>query len=209
MRTTRRAVAEYQAAVVLVAVTLGLASVVYSALKREVFEPEGVFSNSLVEIGGNPPLVRIGVNSSQSVALTSFGADGASSANGVLFIDSAGYHTLGGSLCDGGGTTFFSVMTTQSGDVQVTSNGESWISGSWTSSSQETPGWHEVMIEGATSCSVTLPGGQVVTAPGALTSSVPVEGPLNGTSFLLYVPTDASEHVYLLTSDGGLDTIEV
>jgi hypothetical protein len=209
MRKTRRAVAEYQAAVILVAITLALASVAYSALRRQVLEPEGVFSNSLVQLGGTPPLVRLAVNSSESVSLTSFSADEASSANGVLFIDSAGYHTMGGSLCVGGGTSFFSVLTTQSGNLQVTSNGQSWISGAWTSSEQEAPGWHEVMIDGATSCSITLPGGQVVTGPGFPTNSIPVEGALNGTSFVLYVPTDSLQHVFLLTSDGGLDTVGV
>lgn len=207
MRTTR-AIAEYQAAVILVAISLALASVAYSAMGRRALEPEGVFSNSLVELGGTQPLVRLAVNSSESVALTSFSADGASSSAGVLDLGPAGYQTSQ-SLCLGGGTTFFSVLAPQAGTVQVTSNGQSWISGSWTSSEPEAAGWHEVMIDGATSCSVTLPGGEAVTSPGPLTSTVPVEGALNGTGFLLYVPTDSLQHVFLLTSDGGLDTVGV
>jgi hypothetical protein len=204
MKAPRRGVAQYEAAVVLVAISLAMTSVLYSAVRKQTIAPEAVFANSLVDLGGSPPLVRLAVNGSEPVTLTSFAADDANSVDGILYLDSGGYHSSQ-SLCAAGGTTFFSVLATQSGPLRVASNGQSWISGAWTSSQPEAPGWHEVMIVGASTCSLTLPGGQVVAAPGLLTSSVPVEGALNGTSFVLCVPTDPSPHSFLVTTSGGLD----
>jgi len=208
MRPSRRGVAQYEAAVVLVAISLAMTSILYSAVKRQTLSPEAVFANSTVDLGGNPMLVRLAVNGSQSVTLTSFAADEADSVDGILYIDSVGYH-YSPSLCTPSGTTFFSVLATQPGLLSVTSNGRSWISGAWTGSQLETPGWHEVMIAGASSCSITLPGGQVVTTQGPLTRSVPVEGAINGTSFVLCLPTDSSKHIFLLTTSGGFDSIDL
>jgi hypothetical protein len=74
-------------------------------------------------------------------------------------------------------------------------------------------GWLEVMIRDGTSCTLTLPGGQTV--PGQWSplspylSSIPIEGPLTGTSFTAYVPGGGGTHSLLMTSSGGLDSVSL
>ncbi len=72
-------------------------------------------------------------------------------------------------------------------------------------------GWQEVMIQGGTSCSVTLPGGQAVPAQwspsSSVLSSIPVVGALTGTAFTFYVPSGVGPHSLLITSSGGLDDV--
>jgi hypothetical protein len=209
----RAAIAQYEATIVLVVISLSLASVVYSSLRRESsLDPEPLFVNTETLIGGSPAIERLEVNSSSATTVTSLSLDEASSSSGVLAFDGSTYSTTK-SLCAAGVTTFFSVLAPQSGTLDVTTNGISWVSGTWGGAVSVSPGWQEVMIQGGTSCALTLPGGQAV--PGQwnplspFVSSVPLEGPITGTSFTVFVPNGGGSHSLLITSSGGLDAVSL
>jgi hypothetical protein len=207
---SRSAIAQYEATIVLVVISLSLASVVYSGLRRESsIEPQPVFVNAETPLGGNPALERLEVNSSSATTLSSLSVDAASSTAGVLAFDGASYSAVK-SLCAPGVTTFFSVLASQAGTLQVGTDGQSWVSGTWGGAVSVSPGWQEVMIEGGTSCTVTLPGGQAVPArwsPSPFLTSVPVEGALTGTEFTLYFPVGGGSHSLLVTTSGGFDDV--
>lgn len=208
-----RAIAQYEATVVLVVISLSLASVVYTAVKREAgVSSQPIFVSAVTAIGGTPTIDRVVVNSSSPAGISSISLDSASSSSGVLEFNGSGYSTVD-SLCAAGGTTFFSVLASQAGTLQVSTNGASWVSGAWTSSESVSAGWQEVMIQGGSSCSVTLPGGGAApamwTASSGLLSSLPLMGSHSGTSFTFYVPTAGGPQAILLASTGGLDDIEV
>ena len=208
---SRAAIAQYEATVVLVVVSLSLASVVYAGLRRESsLGPQPVFVNDATTVGGSPAIELIVANSSSATNVTSLSLDGASSTAGVLGFDGSAYSTSS-SLCEPSATTFFSVLATQAGTLRVVTSGASWISGTWGSSLVVSAGWHEVMIRGGASCSMTLPGGQAVTQQwsqsSTLVSTVPIEGPRVGTAFTVYVPTGGGAHSLLMTSSGGFDRV--
>jgi len=208
---SRAAIAQYEATVVLVVVSLSLASIVYTGLGRESnLDPQPVFVNEETPIGGSPSIEVVVANSSSSTTITSLSLDAASSTGGVLEFDGSAYTTTK-SLCAPSTTTFFSVLATQAGELQVSTNGQAWISGTWGSDLTVSAGWHEVMIRGGASCSVTLPGGQAVSeqwSPSSpFVSSIPIEGPLSGTAFTFYIPTGGSAHGLLITSSGGFDDV--
>jgi hypothetical protein len=208
---SRTAIAQYEATVVLVVLSLSLASIVYGGLKREASAgPEPVFVNEETPIGGNPPIERVGVNSSAATTVSSFSLDEASSTDGIIAFDGSAYSTSS-SLCIGGKTTFFSVHVLQAGTLQVVSDGRAWVSGIWGAAVSVAPGWHELMIQGGTSCSITLPGGQVVAgrwnASSLFVSSIPAEGAFSGTSFTFYLPGGVGSHRVLITSTGGFDDV--
>jgi hypothetical protein len=210
MNERRSAIAQYEATVVLIVISLSLASIVYAGLKRESnLGSESIFVNERTMIGGSPAIELLRANSSSQTALSSLSMDDATSADGVLAFSGSSYSTTT-SFCGGGSTTFFSVFASQAGLVQIITDGRPWISGSSASSLIVAPGWHEVMIVHGTSCSISLPGGSVVSGlwspASTLVSSIPIEGGLSGTSFTLYLPTDGDPHRFLLTSAGGLDT---
>jgi hypothetical protein len=207
----RSAIAQYEATVVLVMISLSLASIVYSGLRRESsLEPRPLFVSEETPIGGNPVIERLQVNSSSATTVSSLGLDAASSAEGVIAFDGSSYSTVT-SLCAAGVTTFFSVLASQSGTLEVATDGKSWVSGTWGGAVSVLPGWQEVMIQGGTSCSITLPGGQMVptrwNASSPFVSSIPVDGPLSGTAFTIYVPSGGGSHSLLLTSSGGFDDV--
>jgi hypothetical protein len=211
MNRRRVAIAQYEATVVLIMISLSLASIVYAGLRREsTLKSVSLFVNSETLIGGSPVIDRIVANSSSSTVLSSFSLDAASSTDGVLAFDGSGYSTSI-EFCARGATTFFSVFTSQPGLVQITTDGRPWVSGSSGESIHVSPGWHEVMIAGGTSCSITLPGGKILGGPwspgSAYVSSIPVDGNLNGTSFSFYVPTEGNLHHLLITSSGGFDIV--
>jgi len=213
MKSRRAAIAQYEATIVLVVISLSLASIVYTSLRHESsLDPEPLFVNEATLIGGSPAIQRLEVNSSSATTVSSLSLDEASSAAGVLAFDGSTYSTTK-SLCGAGVTTFFSVLASQSGTLEVTTNGKSWVSGTWGGRVNVSSGWQEVMIQGGTSCALTLPGGQTVTgqwAPSSpFLSSIPVEGPLTGTSFTVYVPSGGGSHSLLITSSGGLDTVSL
>jgi len=210
-KKSRVAIAQYEATIVLVVISLSLGSIVYGGLKGETsLRAEPVFANEKTLIGGNPPIARVVVNSSSATALTSFSLDEASSRDGVLAFDGSSF-SPSGSLCAAGATTFFSVLAPQGGTLRVTTDGRSWVAGTYGSAVNVSKGWHELMIKAGTSCSITLPGGQTV--PGQwnpaspLVSSIPVEGALSGTSFTFYIPDGGGPHRMLITSTGGFDAV--
>ena len=208
---SRAAIAQYEATMVLVVISLSLASIVYSSIRRESsLGPEPLFVNQETLIGGRPAIERLQVNSSSSTTISSLGIDEASSSAGILALDGSTYSTTK-SLCATGMTTFFSVLTSRSGTLDVVTDGKSWVSGMWGEAVNVSSGWQEVMIQGGTSCKLTLPSGQSV--PGQwdpaspFVSSIPVQGALTGTSFTFYVPVGGGSHSLLLTSSGGFDTV--
>jgi hypothetical protein len=210
---SRAAIAQYEATIVLVVISLSLASVVYASLRRESsLDPEPLFINAETPIGGSPGIERLEVNSSSATTVTSLSLDEASSSAGVLAFDGSAYSTTK-SLCAAGVTTFFSVLASQPGTLTVTTNGKSWVSGTWGGAVSVSSGWHEVMIQGATTCTLTLPGGQEVpgqwNASSPFVSSIPLEGPLTGTSFTVFVPSGGGSHSLLITSSGGLDAVSL
>lgn len=206
---SRAAIAQYEATVVLVVVSLSLASVVYAGLRRESsLHPQSLFVNAETSIGGNPPIERLEANSSSATTVSSFRLDTASSTTGVLAFDGRAYSTTT-SLCGAGVTTFFSVLASQAGTLVVDTDGKSWVSGTWGGAVNVTSGWQEVMIQGGTVCTVALPGGEAVptawTPSSTLISSIPVEGNLTGRAFTFYVPSGGGAHSLLMTSSGGFD----
>ena len=210
---SRTAVAQYEATIVLVVISLSLASVVYTAMRRETgLAPQPVFVDAVTRLGGSPVIERLTMNSSSATTVTSVALDAASSASGVLAFDGSTYSTVN-SLCALGRTTFFSVLAPQAGTLEVATDGASWVSGAWAGSATVSAGWQEVMIEGGASCSITLPGGAVLPAAWSpaspCLSSVPLTGRLSGTAFTFYVPAGGGPHTLLLTSTGGFDDVEV
>jgi len=207
-RRNRAAIGQYEATLVLIVISLSLVSVVYSGLKRESrLSAQPVFVNRETKLAGSPDIFRLIANSSSQTTLTSFSIDSVSSSSGVLAFDGSSY-SASASLCAAGVTTFFSVYVSQGGTLQASSNGQSWISGAWSTSATVVPGWREVMFQRATSCSVTLPGGQVVLGPwtpaSTVLSALPIEGSPSGTSFTFHIPS-AGPHRFLITSLGGFD----
>ena len=208
---SRSAIAQYEATIVLVVISLSLASVVCAGLRREsALEPQPLFVNEETAIGGSPVVERVEVNSSSATTLSSLNIDAASSTQGVLAFDGSSYSSLE-SLCAPGVTTFFSVLASQAGTLEVSTDGESWVSGKWGNAVSVSPGWQEVMIQSGTSCTVTLPGGQTVPSQwnpsSALLSSIPSDGAISGISFTFYIPVGGGSHSLLVTSSGGLDDV--
>jgi len=208
---SRRGIAQYEATIVLIVISLSLGSVVYSGLKREMsLSPEPVFVNTKTFIGGNPPIARVFVNSSSATSVTSFSVDEASSKDGVLAFDGSSFSTLG-SLCAGGATTFFSVLAPQAGTLTVTTDGRAWVAGKFGNAVIVMPGWQELMIRGGTSCSITLPGGQSLpgrwNSSSPAISSIPIEGAFSGTAFAFYIPGGEGPHRALVTTTGGFDAV--
>jgi hypothetical protein len=208
-----RAIAQFEATILLVVVSLSLASLVYSSLRRETGSgAQPVFVVAVTSLGGDPAIERVLLNSSAPTTVSSLTVDASSSSSGVLSFNGTAYSTSG-SICVASGTTFFSVYAPQAGAVTVSTSGRSWISGAWTSSAQVQAGWQEVMIQGGSSCSITLPGGQVVRSPGALNatlvSSVPLQGYTSGTAFASYIPAGGAFHYVLITTPGGFASLEI
>jgi hypothetical protein len=207
----RVGIAQYEATVVLVVISLSLGSVVYSGLKGEArLSAQPVFVSSKTDIGGNPPTARVIINSSTSTSVTSVSVDEASSKDGVLAFDGSSFLTSG-SLCAAGATTFFSVLASQAGTLTVTTDGRAWVDGTFGRAVTVAPGWHEVMIVRGTSCSISLPGGVAVSSSWSpasqVVSSIPAEGALSGTSFTFYIPDGGGPHSMLMTSTGGFDAV--
>ena len=207
----RAGIAQFEATVILIVVSLSLASVVYGGLKKETnLSPQAVFANTETSIGGSPPLELVAANASSTTTVTSMSFDQASSTTGVLAFDGSSYSTSV-SLCSVGVTTFFSVLSPQSGTLKVTTNGRAWVAGTYGSAVAVGPGWQEIMIQSGTTCSITLPGGQQVPTQwnqaSPLTSSVPTQGPPSSSAFSFYVPAGGGAHRLLITTTGGFDAV--
>ncbi|MDG6977890.1 MAG: hypothetical protein JRN58_02285 [Nitrososphaerota archaeon] len=209
----RGAIAQYEATVVLVVVSLALASVVYQGMRGlSRTSPEPVFVEQVTLIGGAPGIERVVLNSSSATTVSSLSVDSAASGSGILELGVGGY-AAAAPLCGANVTTFFSVLAPEAGTLEVSSDGLSWVSGTWGSAVHVSPGWNEVMIQDAATCSLSLPGGATVQGgwtaqPGPL-SSVPVEGPLSGTGFTFFIPTGDGAHAVLIATDGGFARVEI
>ncbi len=200
--------AQFEATVVLVVVSLSLASVVYSGLKRGAgVEPLPTFVSSNTPLAGSLALEEVRVDSSVATTLTSLTIGSAASASGVLAFNGSGYSTTA-SLCVPGETTFFSLYASRAGTLRVTTDGMAWIAGAWGDAASVSQGWHEVVLQDGSACGFSLPGGesvpQVWQPSSSVLTSVPVEGSLTGTSFLLFLPVGAGVAPALLTASGGL-----
>jgi hypothetical protein len=207
----RPAVAQYEATIILVVLSLSLASVVYGGLKRETgLSPQPVFVNTETDIGGTPRLVHVRVNSSSDITITSLSIDGASSTSGIMAFNGSAY-TDAGSLCLAGATTFLSIYAREAGTLKVSTDGRAWVSGKWGTEVLVSKGWHEVMIVDGASCTVTTPDGEVLPAKwdssSPVVSSIPAEGGFSGAWFTVYVPTGGGPHRVLVTTTGGFDDV--
>jgi hypothetical protein len=208
---SRAGIAQYEATIVLVVLSLSLGSIVYGGLKGETtMRAEPVFVNEKTLIGGNPPVARVFVNSSSPTSVTSFSVDEASSKDGILAFDGSSF-SASGSLCAAGATTFFSVLAPHAGTLTVTTDGRAWVAGTFGSSATVGPGWQELMIKAGTSCSIILPGGQSVSgrwnSSSPFVSSIPIEGASSGTAFAFYIPGGGGPHRLLMTTTGGFDAV--
>jgi len=210
-----RAFSSYVAALVLVVITMSLSYVVYEGVRS--FSPdkqglEGTFANQLLLLQGSPDdVLQVKVNSSRLETPVALEVDGASSRNGVLYLDGAGrYGATPSSLCLPAATTFFSVYSQAAGRLLVQSDGQAWIDGHWASSLYVTSGWNEVMISDASSCSIVTTSGATVSGPGAAVSGLPITGSVPSASFILYVPSGGPSNpsqLLLVFDDGGYDQI--
>src|SRR5437879_4303714 len=125
-KASRVAIAQYEATLVLIVISLSLGSIVYGGLDKETsLSAEPVFVNVETPLGGNPPIARVVVNSSSATTITSFSLDEASSRDGVLAFDGSSF-SISGSLCAVGATTFFSVFAPQAGTLTVMTDGRAW-----------------------------------------------------------------------------------
>lgn len=202
-----RGVSTFVATLILVAISLTLSYVVYQGVRS--FSSGGgapTFENQVTLLQGTPDILRLAVNSSQQSTPLSLEAESASSQSGILYFDGSGYGATS-SLCLPTATTFFSVYAASAGNIQITSDGRSWIDGQWATSLMVQPGWHEVMISDASSCDLTTPGAPAVAYPSKTVSGVPLVGASPSDSFTFYVPTDGSDDPLLIVFNGGYDQI--
>ena len=200
-----KGVSTFLATLLLVSITLSLSYVVYESVSRISPPAQMVFTNQLVQVGGNVGLVLVSVNSSELGTPVAFQAGDVTSNSGILYFDGVGYGATH-QLCLANATTFFAVHTT-TGTLQARSNGTNWIDGQLTSALDVGAGWHEVVFSDSSSCSVTLPGGLPATYPSGEVSTLPLMGALPSHSYQLYVPTGGSVGTLALVFNGGYDRI--
>jgi hypothetical protein len=210
-----RAFSSYVAALVLVVITMSLSYVVYEGVRS--FNPgeqgqDGSFANQVVLLQGSPyDVLQVTVNSSRLETPVALEVDGASSQDGVLYLDGAGhYGSTSSSLCLSGATTFFSIYSRTAGLLQVQTDGQAWIDGHRASSLSASIGWNEVMISDASSCFVVAPDGATLSGLGAGVSGVPITGSYPSATFTLYVPSGGPaglSQLLIVFDDGGYDRI--
>lgn len=205
MRRTKRGISGFVATLILISITLTLSYVVYEGVSRFAPPEQLVFSNQIVDVGGDQGIVQLEVNASSSAAPLAFDAGDASSQSGVLYFDGTRYGTSS-SLCLADATTFFSVYTTP-GVLEVSSTGPAWIDGFLTDTLRVDAGWQEVMVSDSTSCTVALPQGTDLGYPSPDLSTIPLIGNMPSTAFDLYVPAGPSAGPFVLVFDGSYDRI--
>lgn len=190
-------------AVIVAAVTLALSCAVYSLADFQV-SPSPVYSVSSFSVYGSPSLLHLQVNSTARTAPAELRIDNGSSLSGILELTASGYSETS-SICGPGSTTFFSVRT-GSGTLSVSGAGTAWIDGRRASSALVEPGFHELIISNGAGCSVSLPGGGLVSGPSAAVSSIPVES-MNQLSYLFFIPYYTGGHVVTVIFDGGTEVV--
>lgn len=204
--TRSRGISGFIATLILVGIALSLSYAVYEGVSRLTPPKTVVYSNQVLTIDGSPEIEELQVNASSESVLQAVEADSAGSPSGILYFNGTNYGTTR-QLCLAGGTTFFSILAESPGQVDVTASGPVWIDGASTDSLSVAPGWQEVMISDASSCSVVAPGGSSLAYPSEQVSSIPLIGTMSSTSFTLFVPTDGRSHSLVLVFDGGYDRI--
>lgn len=199
----RRATSESFGAVLIVAITLALSGIVYTVVHVSLDE-EPPYSIQSYSVYGSPSFVYVRINSSAAPVLDEVQIDRASSSDGILSLDSGGYMALR-TLCSLNATTFFSVDS-PAGVLSVNSNGRAWIDGTEGGSATVPSGWNEIVIAGASGCSLTLPGGEVVSYPSPLLSPIPISEQ-GADSILIVVPCTTGGHTLTATLAGAIEQI--
>ena len=205
---SRAAIAQYEATIVLVVISLSLASIVYTGLRRESnLDPEPLFVNEETPIGGSPAIERLEVNSSS--ATTDLLAQ---PRRGELHRGRPGLRRLrvlddqvplrgrGDDLLLGpgvpGGHAGGRHQRRVLGLGNLGRSGERLV---WLAGGDDTG---RDLLHASRSRA-----GQAVPAQwspsSSLVSSIPVEGALTGTAFTFYVPSGGGSHSLLITSSGG------
>jgi hypothetical protein len=196
---------------VIVAVTLALSYLVYSAMRTQttgVDSSPPVLSSRSYSVYGTQSLRFLQVNSSVPTNVYAVEVDNASSIAGFLDLTHVGYG-VARTLCIEDGVTFFSVYSSTNGLLNVSTNGTAWIDGRSGSSTDVSPGWHEVMLSDSENCSVTLPDGQTIGPGSTDVSPIPMiagGGPGEGRSFEFIFPYDGSGHTATITFNGAIET---
>jgi hypothetical protein len=188
--------------VLIVAITLALSSFVYSEVRAPVRD-QPVYAFRSFPVLGSLSILHAQVNSSTPSVLSELRVDDASSSSGILALEGSRYSSLQ-SLCAPYAATFFSVNTTR-GSLTVDDNGATWIDGIEEASSQVEPGIHELVISGASVCTVTLPDGQSAVYPSGSVSTVP-EVTTSPESLLLLIPFQAGGHTITAVFEGAIET---
>ena len=187
---------------------VSLSYLVYSQAPRPTSSGHLVFLNNIHHVFASPSLVLVAINSSARDTVVEMDIDEASSSDGILALVGSSYRQVN-YLCAEGATTFFSVYAAAPGELVVNADGESWVDGYAASSLGVDAGWHEIILSGARSCQVTLPGGHAITSPGSGVSRIPFIGRLESSSFALYLPFAGSRHQLRVLFSGGIDSLEI
>jgi hypothetical protein len=87
----------------------------------------------------------------------------------------------------------------------VQDDGVTWVDGTATSTLSVAQGWHEVMISNSTACRVTLPGGDALSYPSSLVSTVPMEQ-TDPQSFHFLISFTTSGHEILVAFSGSVES---
>ena len=207
-RRRRRAVVEVYSSLVIIAMVVSLSYLVYSQAPRPTSSGHLVFLNNIRRVFDSPSLVLVAINSSAPDTVVEVDIDEASSSDGILALVGSSYTPVK-YLCAEGATTFFSVYAAAPGELVVNADGESWVDGYAASSLRVDAGWHEIILSGALSCEIALPGGQALTFPGSGVSSIPFIGRLESRSFALYLPFTGTRHQLRILFSGGVDSFEI
>ncbi|TLX97019.1 MAG: hypothetical protein E6K96_04505 [Thaumarchaeota archaeon] len=207
-RRRHRAVVEVYSSLVIIAMVVSLSYLVYSQAPRPTNSGNLVFLNDVRHIFASPPLVLVAVNASAPDTVVELDIDEASSSAGILALVGSSYTSVK-SLCAEDATTFFSVYAAASGELIIKADGESWVDGYAVNSLWVGAGWHEVVLGGARSCEIILPGGGALTSPGSGVNPIPVIGRLESRSFALYLPFAGSRHQLQILFTGGVDSLEI
>jgi len=196
--------AEVYSAVVIVAITVALASLVYSGVR---FSPEArpVYSFESYSVLGDPSVLHLQINSSMPSEISELRLDDASSLSGILALTPSGYVSVG-ELCGSGVTTFFSVNTT-AGSILISGGGQAWIDGVAESGAQVSAGIHELMIADASACTIALPGGLVAAYPSPWVSTIPRIGQSELDAVVL-VPYSGTGHSVTAVFGSGVEVFD-
>ena len=200
---SRPGASEVYSAAIVVAITLALSGAAYALADFHV-APIPVYTVRAYSLFGNPSILRIQVNSSSPSTMAEIRIDNASSLSGLLALTTKGYSTTS-TVCSPAETTFFGVSS-EAGTISVSGAVQSWIDGVQESSATVSPGLHELIVEGGTSCVVGLPGGVQLSGPSPAISSFPAESS-SSRSFVILVPYFTGGHTATMTFSGGTSVI--